>query len=643
MSPRPSRSRFLPRTAAISGALLLCLVFRSGGVHADEGQWLPEQLSDLDFSGLKKRGLQLSAKQIWDGEKGLLTAAVQINGCSASFVSKEGLIVTNHHCGFSAINAASTVERNLLEDGFVSASREEEIPAPGYSVSFVRGYEDVTVEMHAAAEAAGEDPAERWRAVQAERARLEEEAQGEFESAIVVPYFEGREWRRIRRTVLRDVRLVYAPPRDVGEYGGETDNWMWPRHTGDFSFFRAYVSPTGSPAGYAEENVPYDAPRWLEVSTSGVEESDLVMVLGYPGRTNRYATSVAVEAAEALYYPLRYRVYSEMIRMIEEDAAGDPEKELRIASRIKSLANVMKNAQGQVWGLERNQVVVRKLEEEAAISKWILADRALTKKFDGVLDELLELDRADAARVQRDFLLGSLNGALRGGAPEGVNLAIAEMLLAEFAQLPESQSLAEVTAWMDGGREGGFESLAESLRTPLSEMGDWRDSMAGRRMDVAARWIEAQEQWRGKRFYPDANSTLRVSVASVKGYEPRDGVAHLPFTTVDGMLRKHTGEGDFDVPDAVMVAVEKNPAARNLRVCFLSDADTTGGNSGSPVVDGKGRLVGLNFDRVFEAVAGDFGWNPERSRNVMVDIRYVLWLMKDVWPAPALLKEMGVK
>lgn len=639
----PSRSRFLPRAAALGAALLLCLVFRGSGGYADEGQWLPEQLSDLDFSGLKKRGLELSAKQIWDGEKGLLTAAVQINGCSASFVSKEGLIVTNHHCGFGAINAASTVERNLLEDGFVSATREEEIPAPGYSVSFVRGYEDVTAEMHAAAEAAGENPAEQWRAVQEERRRLEEEVKSEFESAIVVPYFEGREWRRIRRTVLRDVRLVYAPPRDVGEYGGETDNWMWPRHTGDFSFFRAYVAPNGSPSGYAAENVPYEATRWLEVSTEGIEEQDLVMVLGYPGRTNRYATSVAVEAAEALYYPLRYRVYSGMIHLLEEDAAGDAEKELRIAARIKSLANVMKNAKGQVWGLERNQVVERKLTEEAEIGKWIAGSSTRAKKWGGVLDELLELDRADAARVQRDFLLGSLNSVLRGGTPEGVNLAIAEMLFEEIAQLPQEQGLAAVTTWLDGGRTGGFEALAAVLDAPLSEMSDWRDETAGRRMDVAARWIEAQEQWRGKRFYPDANSTLRVSVASVKGYEPRDGVMHLPFTTVDGMLRKHTGEGDFDVPEAVMAAVEKNPAARNLRVCFLSDADTTGGNSGSPVVDGKGRLVGLNFDRVFENVAGDFGWNPERSRNVMVDIRYVLWLMKDVWPAPALLKEMGVK
>lgn len=642
MSPRSNRSRFLPTLAAASGVLLLCLGLRSGA-QADEGQWLPEQIAELDFAALKKRGLELSAKQIWDGEQGLLTAAVQINGCSASFVSREGLIVTNHHCGFGAINAASTVERNLLEDGFVAAERAQEIPAPGYSVSFVRGYEDVTAEIRAAAEQAGADPAERWRAVQAERRRLEEEAKGEFESAIVVSYFEGREWRRIRRTVLRDVRLVYAPPRDVGEFGGETDNWMWPRHTGDFTFFRAYVAPDGSPSGHAEENVPYEAPRWLEVSTEGVEEADLVMVLGYPGRTNRYATSVAVEAAEALFYPLRLRVFAGMIRLLEADAAGDPEQELRIASRVKSLANVMKNAEGQVWGLERNQVVQRKLEEEAAIRKWIAADRARAKQWDGVLDELLELDRADAARVQRDFLLGSLNGALRGGNAEGADLAIAEMLIGELAALPEGQRVAELQAWLDGGREGGMAALAATLKAPVQEMNDWRDAVNGRRMDVAARWIEAQERWRGQRFYPDANSTLRVSVASVKGYEPRDGVLHLPFTTIDGMLHKHTGEGEFDVPDAVLAAVEKNPAARKLRVCFLSDADTTGGNSGSPVVDGKGRLVGLNFDRVFENVAGDFGWNPERSRNVIVDMRYVLWLMKEVWPAPALLKEMGVR
>ena len=255
----------------------------SAWLLADEGQWLPEQLRALDWADLEARGLELGPEEIWDGQEGLLTAAVQINGCSASFVSSEGLLLTNHHCGFGAISDLSSVENNLLEKGFVAADRQEELAAPGYRISFVRGYEDVTEEIHAAAEAAGEDPAARWRAVEAKRAELAAEARTEETDAIVVPYFHGREWRRINRTVLRDVRLVYSPPRVIGEYGGDIDNWQWPRHTGDFAAFRAYVAPDGRPASYAEENVPFNPPRHLDVSEDGVEEDDLVMLMGYPG------------------------------------------------------------------------------------------------------------------------------------------------------------------------------------------------------------------------------------------------------------------------------------------------------------------------------------------------------------------------
>lgn len=634
----PHRSRALAACAAL--ALL-------GGIwlRADEGQWLPEQIRHLDFTALKQRGLELKPAEMWDGESGLLSAAVQINGCSASFVSREGLIVTNHHCGFGAIQAASTLGRNLLESGFVAGARGEEIPAPGYSVSFVRGYEDVTAQILAAAEKAGADAAERWRAVQAERRRLEQEIAGPFESAIVVSYFEGREWRRIRRTVLRDVRLVYAPPRDVGEFGGETDNWMWPRHTGDFTFFRAYVGPSGEPADYAAANVPYAPPRWLEVSEEGVEEDDLVMVLGYPGRTNRYASSLAVAAAESYTFPMRLRIFSEMIAAHERDAAGDPAKELEYAAIIKSLANVKKNAEGQIWGLARNAVVERKTQEEKEFRAWVAADAARAAKWGRVLDDLLALDLREIGRMEHDLLLGQLAGsaAVRAGEAQGPNLAIAEFLIGLAGELPEGQRVLGLDRWLGEGRKDGWRGLAAALQEENEELRAFRDAQSWRRMEVGTAWIEAQEEWRGARFYPDANSTLRVSVASVRGYEPRDGVMHLPFTTVDGMLRKHTGEGEFDVPDAVIAAAAKDPAARDLRVCFLSDADTTGGNSGSPVVDGKGRLVGLNFDRVFENVAGDFGWNAERSRNVIVDVRYVLWLMREVWPAPALLEEMGVR
>ncbi len=618
-------------------ALAATGLFFTPRLNADEGEWLPEQLQHLDWPALHQRGLELDADEIWDGEQGLLSAAVQINGCSASFVSDLGLVVTNHHCGFGAINRASTIEHNYLEDGFIAADFGAEIPSPGMIVSFVTGYEDVTGEMHAAAEAAGEDPVARLQAVNARRAELAREgARDEYTSAVVVPYFEGRIWRRIFRTVLRDVRLVYAPPRDVGEYGGETDNWMWPRHTGDFSFFRAYVSADGKPAEYAADNVPYHPGRHLQVSEEGADDGDLVMILGYPGSTSRYLTSLAVQSRQEMFYPARQRLFVGMIADLEVAAAASAEAELRLASRIKSLSNVEKNARGMVYGLARNQVVANKEAEETDFQAWVDGDPTRQRRYGDVLQRLMELDRTEAERMEKDFVLDGLQRYALASAS-------AMALMREMGgQLRDTQELPVMTQWLEDGAQD-FGALMEALAPEYEVQRSFRQRQRGLRMDVGALWIQAQELWRGKRFYPDANSTLRVSIATVKGYQPRDGVWHVPHTTVGGMLAKHTGAGEFDAPDPIHAAVTADPAALDIPVCFLADGDTTGGNSGSPVVDGQGRLVGLNFDRVFENVSGDFGWNAERSRNISVDIRYVLWLMREVWPAPRLLSEMGLE
>lgn len=669
--PAPASRRFLaksPLAWTLVAATLAVFFLPFGGdrLVADEGEWLPEQIENFDMPALQARGLELSAKELWDGEKGLLSAAVQINGCSASFVSKQALIVTNHHCGFAAINAASTLENNYLHDGFISESLEQEIPAPGYRVSFVKGYEDVTAQMHAAAAEAGLDPAEQARAVAAERRKLEQEDLGPNTSAIVVPYFEGREWRRILRTELRDVRLVYAPPRAVGEYGGETDNWMWPRHTGDFSFFRAYVAPDGSPADYSAENVPYNPSRFLEVAPNGVEEGDLVMIMGYPGRTERYLSSVAVAARESYYYPMRRIVFGEVIAALEEAGQQNEELELRVQSTIKSYANGYKNADGMVWGLARNGVVTRKAEEEIEMREWIANDAGLQGRFGGVINRLLALDLEEYDRQEKDFLLDQLryrSSVIRGmiqrlqrgeeveaqtleqarGELASVDRRVLNLLFGYADTLPVTQRLKDYDQWRkDGGSADDPRGLANSLLRDLNEQQAFRQRTQGLRQQIGPLWIEMQELRRGKSFYPDANSTLRLSIASVKGYAPRDGVQHFPFTSVDGLIAKNQGSGDFEVPLPILSAVRKDPSLGQTSVCFLADGDTTGGNSGSPVVDGKGRLVGLNFDRVFENVSGDFGWNAERSRNISVDMQYVLWLMRDIWPAPRLLAEMGL-
>ena len=632
----------------------------SAWLAADEGQWLPEQLRGLDWANLEARGLELGPDELWDGEKGLLTAAVQINGCSASFVSPDGLILTNHHCGFDAISELSTVETNLLESGFVAGRREDELHAPGYRISFVRGYEDVTEEIHAAAEVAGKDPASRWKAVEARRAELAAEARTDHTDAIVVPYFHGREWRRIHRTVLRDVRLVYAPPRAIGEYGGDVDNWEWPRHTGDFSAFRAYVSPEGLPASFSEDNIPFNPPRHLSVSEEGVEEGDLVMLMGYPGRTTRYLTSVAVAANESWTFPQLLDYYITAIDALDAAVSGIDELELQAAPTLNSLNNVKKRAEGVIWGLARNTVVEDKRDEEVAFQAWVNANPSRIAKWGTVLEEMLELDTEEAGRQERDFALDllarrspGLRAAIRMARDPEADvsqylesaLAMADEELFDFvcwraSKLSEGKRIAGFDAWDE---ESGAEGLAPLLLKELGDLKTYRDRLAGQRLAIGPVWIEAQEAWRGQRFYPDANSTLRVSIATVKGYQPRDGIFHVPRTTVAGMLEKHTGQEPFILPEAFQERLEAAPGDADVPVCFLSDGDTTGGNSGSAMVDGKGRLVGLNFDRVFEAVAGDFRWSPEVSRNISVDIRFVLWTMREVWPAPHLLDEMGVE
>ena len=639
---------------AVGSAILAAILLAP--LPADEGQWLPEQLKNLDWPDLRSRGLELEADEIWDGNEGLLSAVVNLGGCSASFVSDQGLVVTNHHCGFGAINRASTLENNYLENGFVAESFGEEIPDAGMTVSYVTGYDDVTSQMHAAADEAGDNPADKYAAVQEKRRELAAEAKSEFSEAIVVSYLEGRMWRRIHRTVLRDVRLVYAPPRSVGEFGGETDNWMWPRHTGDFSFFRAYVSPDGKPAKYSEDNVPYNPPRHLLVSEEGADDGDLVMVLGYPGRTSRYLTSTAVAVRQEFYYPARLRLFGTLIDGLEEQAAQSDEMALKLASRIKSYANVEKNALGMIFGLDRNNVVWNKELEEEQFLKWIEEDAGRVERYSEAVQRLFDLDEVAAGRMPKDFVLDGLRryspsfGAARRAArsdesddevSQETKDAVRDVLFELADELPDNFRLSAYDKWKKKG-SGDLVKLARALEPEYKAQSVYRQRDAGERMEVGNLWIEAQELWRGERFYPDANSTLRVSMASVKGYEPRDGIWHVPHTSVKGMLEKHTDEGEFDVPDQILEKVKTDMDAQNIPVCFLSNADTTGGNSGSPVVDGKGRLVGLNFDRVFENVAGDFGWNAERSRNISVDIRYVLWLMREVWPAPRLLDEMNV-
>jgi hypothetical protein len=534
----------------------------------------------------------------------------------------------------------------------------------------------------------------------------------------VAAFLEGQEYHLYYRTKLTDVRLCYAPPRAIGEFGGDDDNWEWPRHTGDFTVFRAYAAPDGTPRAHQQGNVPYRPEHWLKVSTNGVHEGDLAIIMGYPGNTQRYRTSAAVRVRQGYVYPKREELLTAVLKVLEQVSAQDPQHALKLASRIKSLANVEKNARGMIWGLDRNAVVERKLREEAEFTRW-LATSGKQQEWGTVLSDMLALDESEAASVEPDIAIGfavaylgqtvplldslldACGALLRSKAGElpvetGKRLATAELgddlellqkplmtiVLGEVRRLHGDQQLlgSKALGNTDEGTDvlvtrllgntkmadrsarlelfqGGMKAVAASqdplvvlalaLAKDRAAYQQRTQERQGRQLVVGRRWIAAQEAFRGKDFYPDANSTLRVSIATVKGYAPRDGVTYTPHTTVAGLLQKETGKEPFANPKALLAAAKERDqspffdrAIGDVPVCFLTDGDTTGGNSGSPVINGKGELVGLNFDRVFENVSGDFGWSAERSRNISVDVRYVLWVVESVFPAPRLLQEL---
>jgi len=676
----------------------------------DEGQWLPTQVREMDWAALEKRGMEMTKDEFWHPEKGgVLSATVQINGCTASFVSNKGLMVTNHHCGYGAVSALSTPEVNHLRDGFTAASREAEMPAPGMVATVLKRIEDVTDRVHAAQAKATSD-LERWQMTQQAIAGMvaEGERSEPNTKCSVASFLEGKEYHLYYRTQIRDVRLVYAPPSAIGEFGGDVDNWEWPRHTGDFTFFRAYVAPDGSVRDHDKDNVPFQPEHFLKTATKPIHEGDLAIIMGYPGSTQRYKTSAGVATQEGYVFPARLRVLTKAIDVLERAGATNEAMALKVASEKKSLANIQKNAAGMIFGLKNNAVVARKLREEAQLIDGAPANAAL-------LTAMLNDAEGEASVIEKDTnmwfvavmrdniqlfdILMRASSTVAGGGKistrglamisgtdieadlELVQKPMMRILIEEWANISSAQRLAgteilgsgdqtvidtvfATTQMFDGqkrkelfagGRDAVMASedpmivLARGIHEEYQQWLQRRRTREGRKLDIGRRWIAAQESFRGQSFYPDANSTLRVSIAEVKSYEPRDGVHYKPQTTVAGLLQKQTGEAPFNNPKPLLAAAETRMQSRwvvphlgDVPVCFLTNGDTTGGNSGSPVVNGRGELIGLNFDRVFENVAGDFGWNPERSRNVVCDFRYVLWVLEEVQPAPNLLKELGV-
>jgi hypothetical protein len=710
---------------------LLLLIAVALPALAGEGKWTPQQVLELDPAWLKAQGLKVSPKRLWDPKRGtgLLAGAVNVGGCTGAFISSTGLVITNHHCIFSIVQEHSSPQRDLITQGFLATNREAELPGKGSRVTVPRSFTDVTKEVLAAVPAGADDLA-RYKAIERKQKELVAECEKRPATRCQVATFEGGlQYVLMDAVELKDVRLVYAPPRAVGEFGGEEDNWMWPRHTGDFAIVRAYTAPDGASAAYSEQNVPYKAEFFFPLATQGVKPGDFVMVLGYPGITFRELLAEEMAIRQARLYPRIIDMYGESIRILEEEGEKDPAGNIAVASTLKGLHNRYKNSGGQLAGLKRGRIIEKQREAEEAVIRWAEKNGKFAPGLSARTQLLSRLN--DMGKTwEREFLLGNLRATARGlnmsvtlarlarerakpdleREPEFMdreqprlkdqlereqkNLFVPaeKRLLAAFVRRaqalgPEERIAAvdkhfgpkasekEVAAKVDAlyagtklltlserlamftetetqlaARKDPLLAFGMDLATEVTALDELKDRREGAALQLRPEWRRAVLAHAGKPVAPDANGTLRVSFAKVQGYSPRDGVFYTPQTTLSGVVAKHTDAEPFDVPDKVLDAAQAkrlgqwvDPALKDVPVAFLSDADTTGGNSGSPMVNGKGELVGVNFDRVWENVANDFGYNPEVARNVSVDVRYVLWMLDQVEDADVLLRELGVR
>lgn len=700
----------------------------AAAAHADEGMWMPSQLPSI-AKQLRAAGFQGNPADLAALTKAPLSAVVKVGGATGSFVSGDGLVLTNHHVAFGVIQYNSNAQRDLIQKGFVSHNRSEELPAnPDFRLRVTTGFDKVTDKVLGAAR--GKTGRAYYDAVDAASKALVAECEHEpGMRCSVVNMFYGRDFYLVKQQELRDVRLVYAPPRAIGNFGDEVDNFVWPRHSGDFALLRAYVGPDGKPADYAKENVPYHPPAHLQVATQGVHEGDFVMLAGYPGMTYRHRT--AAEFADQVQWrlPMTVALLRQLQDVIEEAGHTDRQATIRYASQLQSLKNSIKRFSGELDGLKRSDAVATRRKDEDAMLAWLAAQPSasmLRPQIDDVArliaagnamrerDLLLavmqsqtqllrsaltlqrlahERARPDAQREagyqqrDEDLIAGMLRQAQRRFDPN-VEKRLLASLLSRYQNLPDAERLPEFDAafgrtpsQLQAALDAIYQStqlgdevkrlhwlkaeplelaksddallvLAAKLQPALLRIEEERKAREGDLLRLRPAYMDALIAYRekqGRAVYPDANATLRVSYGKVTPLEARDAVVYRPLSTTAGIMEKNTGIEPFDAPKPLLDAIARGDYAGYadarsgaMPVDFLSNLDTTGGNSGSPVLNARGELVGLNFDSNWEAVSASWMFDPRYKRAIHVDLRYMRWLMDKVYPAPQLLEELGV-
>ncbi|WP_249219792.1 S46 family peptidase [Chitinophaga sp. HK235] len=708
--------------------VMAALLLLSQLTYATEGMWLPQLLSGLNEKEMKGMGMKINASDIYNINKGSLKDAIVSFGgfCTAEVISSQGLLLTNHHCGYDAIQKHSSLQNNFLENGFWAKTATEELPNPGLFVSFIVRIDDITKAALQDVKP-GMSERERQSAIDKRINEIRQNTKKEsWQETMVKPFFEGNQYFLFVTETYRDVRLVGAPPSSIGKFGSDTDNWVWPRHTGDFSMFRVYAGKDGRPAPYSQDNVPLTPKHFLPISMKGVKPNDFTMVLGFPGRTSEYLPSEAVKQTVQVLDAAKVEMRDAALKIMDGYMRKDEQIKIQYAAKYASTANAWKKWQGEMLGIKQSNGISKKQQYEATYRQLLNSNATLKQQYAGVLDTLNALYRQIQPYAQtRDYyselvknaeiftaadrLIDFLADVREKG--EGQYESLRQQFLesmqsfyknynakvdhdvcasllelygkgvpkqyagAEYAQLSaesnnDGRALADKIFNLSGLTS--LDKLKAFVQQPynavVAQM--WKDpatrmAMALRKgfVDNVSRplsdlqsninrlqrtYMQSQMDVMGskKRFYPDANSTLRVTYGKVDGYSPRDAIHYDFYTYLDGVMEKYVpGDYEFDVPAKLRDLYKNKDYGRygvngRMPVCFIASNHTTGGNSGSPALDANGHLIGLNFDRTWEGTMSDINYDPSICRNIMVDIRYVLFIVDKFAGCTRLVDEM---
>ncbi len=709
--------------------LLFITISFLGKSFAEEGMWLPQLLQAMNEKQMKKMGMKINASDIYSISKGSLKDAIVSFGgfCTAELISDQGLLLTNHHCGFDAVQNHSSIQNNYIRDGFWAYNKDQELQNAGLFATFIIRIDDVTADV---LKGVGNNLSEKDRqsAIDKNIAALRTTVKKEsYQDILIRSFFEANKYFLFVTETYRDIRLVGAPPSSIGNYGKDTDNWMWPRHTGDFSMFRIYAGKDNKPAAYSLDNVPYKPKRSLTISLNGAKEGDFTMVFGFPGRTNEYLHSSAIEQIVKVSDPAKISIRTKALGVIDGFMRKDEEIKIQYAAKYASISNAWKKWQGEVLGLTKTNAVAKRKELEASFEKIVLSKPEMNMAYLDLLKNLkqayTDIEPYAYARdyyneiIQKIEILGfatqlnSLVNAFEKNGEAGFTttkekvLTALEALYGEYNATVDQKlfevlmemyvtdqkdvyvspafkallsqnandypktaaglfsktklnSLASVKTLLTGNTKDVCDAIKNdaAFQLTMDMQKTYSSNVAGKLNEIQANinqlqrtYMQAQmDVFTQKTFYPDANSTLRVTYGNVKPYQPRDGVKYDFYSYMEGVMEKYKpGDYEFDLPQKMIDLYNKKdfgPYGVNGRqpVCFIAANHTTGGNSGSPALDANGNLIGLNFDRVWEGTMSDINYDPSICRNIMVDIRYVLFIVDKFAGAKNLISEMKI-